>query len=246
MRKGKYTKRGGFAFRKRSVALLLALVLAVVGVVGGTLAWLAASTGEVKNTFTTSDIDVTLTETKTDFKMVPGWTIDKDPKVTVKSGSEDCWLFVKVEEQCSVSMTDDGTTTYGFDDFIAYAIAEDWTPGDGTGEGKNGVPVGVYFRKVEGVTEDKVFTVLGKGSKEVNGATYSWLDNQVLTLPTVTKEMMEAVEKEGAKKPTLTFTAYASQLYKTNKPTGEGVTDDQKTAAQFTAAEAWANVNPAT
>lgn len=234
MRNGKYSKSTGF----KSMALLLAMVLLVGCAIGGTLAWLTAKTTPVTNTFTTSDINITLAETKTDFKMVPGWTIDKDPEVTVTKGSEDCWLFVKVDESCGVKKTE--TENYNFDDFIAYAIENGWTAGDGTGEGKNGVPVGVYFRKVEGVTEDKVFEILAAGEfvdTAANNTKVTWSANQVATKPSVTKEMMEAANKVGATKPTLTFTAYASQLYKTNKPATGDVT-----TAQFTAAQAWANV----
>ena len=42
---------------------------------------------------------------------------------------------------------------------------------------------------------------------------------------------MNALDAEGAVKPTLTITAYASQLHK-------------NATTEFTAAEAWANVNP--
>lgn len=246
MKKGKFEKKSSFVFNKKMLALLLALVLVVGGMVGGTLAWLVDSSDKVTNTFTTSDIGVKLEENKNDFKMTPGWTIAKDPKVTVKAGSVDCWLFVKVEKQGSVTVgTGTDAKTYTFDAFIAYAIDSGWTAGNGTGEGKNGVPEGVYFRKVENVSSDTSYDVLASGSKEISGVTYSWDANQVLTLPTVTKEMMEAAGKAAdTDKIALTFTAYASQLYKTNKPTGEGVTEEQITAAQFTAAEAWANVNP--
>lgn len=57
---------------------------------------------------------------------------------------------------------------------------------------------------------------------------------------TVTKEMMKQVTTNN--EPTLTFTAYAFQLYKANKPAA-GATDTDLAAAQFTAAEAWANVS---
>lgn len=243
MKKGKFEKKSSFVFSKKTLALLLALVLVVGGMVGGTLAWLVDSSEKVTNTFTTSDIGVELKETKNDFKMTPGWTIAKDPKVTVEANSVDCWLFVKVEKQGSVTVgTGAGANTYGFDDFIAFAIDNGWTAGNGTGDGKNGVPEGVYFRKVEDNTSAKEFGILASGSKEISGVTYNWAADQVLTLPTVTKEMMEAANKAtDANKIALTFTAYASQLYKTNKPT-----EGEVTSAQFTAAEAWANVNPTT
>ena len=57
------------------------------------------------------------------------------------------------------------------------------------------------------------------------------LNDQVTVKGSVTKEMMNSLEQNTY--PTLTVTAYASQLYKNNTQT-------------FTAAEAWANVsNPA-
>ena len=47
--------------------------------------------------------------------MVPGNTIAKDPKVTVEAGSEDCWLFVKIEE------------SQNLDTYISYTVASGWT-----------------------------------------------------------------------------------------------------------------------
>lgn len=129
--------------KKKSLALVLALAMIVVCVVGGTLAWLTATTPEVKNTFTTSDVDITLTETTTNYKMIPGYTIDKDPKVTVLAGSEDCYLFVKVEKSTN------------FDTFMTYTIATGWTRGDGTN-----IPSNVYYREVAASTDNQEFGVL--------------------------------------------------------------------------------------
>ena len=99
----------------------------MAGVVGGTLAWLTDQTDEVKNTFTVGDINIGLTETTADYKMVPGNTIAKDPTVTVKANSEACWLFVQVTESTDLK------------DFITYAIAEGWTALPGVD--------GVYYRE---------------------------------------------------------------------------------------------------
>lgn len=84
--------------KKKTIALLMAVVMLFGVTVGGTLAWLKAETTEVKNTFTPSDIGLTLTETTTDYQMVPGNKIAKDPVVKVDADSEDCWLFVKIEK----------------------------------------------------------------------------------------------------------------------------------------------------
>ena len=194
--------------KKKTFVLLLALVLIAGAAVGGTLAWLTDTTDAVQNTFTTSDIDITLAESENlNLQMIPGCTIAKDPKVTVKAGSEDCYLFVKVEKSTN------------FDTYMEYAIDTDWTALDGVD--------GVYYIEIDTADEKGVaFNILGTGTKAFDGITYTWADNQVLVKPTVTKANMEALNVEGAKKPTLTFTAYAVQLYKSN-------------GVKFTPAEAW-------
>ena len=176
--------------KKKSIAVVLALVLLVCCAVGGVLAWLTATTGPVVNTFTVGNVDITLAEsvdTDSDgaasFKMVPGQTIVKDPKVTVVGGSEACWLFVKVEKSTNL------------DDFITYAIAtgdNGWTQGDGTK-----IPANVYYRAVSAATTGQEFNVL--------------TGNQVTVKDTVTKAMMDDINDGTAPKPTLTFTAYACQ-----------------------------------
>ena len=139
------------ANRRRSVSsrafiALLALVLVIGCVAGGTVAWLVAKTEPVVNTFTYGNIDITLTETTgTSYKIIPGTDITKNPKVTVKGGSEDCWLFVKVEES--------GTFVA---DKVTYAIDNGWTPLEGE--------KGVYYREVAAVTADTDFSVL-EGNK---------------------------------------------------------------------------------
>lgn len=96
--------------KKKTVAILMACVLMLGCVMGGTLAWLTDKTDEVVNTFTVGDIDITLTETpNTDSNndnqndcwsaiLIPGNTYKKDPVVSVTEDSEDCYLFVKFEE----------------------------------------------------------------------------------------------------------------------------------------------------
>ena len=92
-------KKSNFRMNGKALALILAVVLVVGGVVGGTLAWLTAESDTVTNTFTLGDIDIDLDETTgSNYTMIPGNTIGKNPKVTVTAGSEDCWLFVKVEK----------------------------------------------------------------------------------------------------------------------------------------------------
>ena len=80
--------------------------------------------------------------------MVPGNSISKDPSVTVESGSEACWLFVKVEESAN------------FKDFMTYTIANGWTALENAD--------GVYYREVDAVTEDTKFDVLANNQVQVS------------------------------------------------------------------------------
>ena len=85
--------------KKKSFVMALALVLVFAVAVGGVVAWLTDKTGSVTNTFTVGDINIELDETTgNSYKVIPGTTIDKNPKVTVKANSEACWLFVKVDK----------------------------------------------------------------------------------------------------------------------------------------------------
>lgn len=137
--------------RNRRIAMTVALVLVVaLASVGGTIAWLTATTAPVTNTFTTSDINITLAETKSDFKMVPGGTIAKDPKVTVVAGSEACYLFVKIDESTNLT------------NFISYTVATGWTPLSGVS--------GVYYREVAATTADTAFSVLKDDQVTVNNS----------------------------------------------------------------------------
>ena len=126
---------------KKKLAIFLACVLLVGGIVGGTLAWLTDKTDPIVNTFTTSGIEIDLTETTgTEYKMVPGCTITKDPVVTVEGGSEACWLFVKLEK------------ANDFGKFMTYAIADGWTLVEGQSN--------VYCRTVSANSVNQPFAVL--------------------------------------------------------------------------------------
>ena len=174
--------------KKKGLAMVLALVLLAVCAVSGTLAWLTAKSDTVVNTFTTSDIKVELKETTgREYKMIPGYTIGKDPKATVLAGSEECYLFVKLEKSSN------------FDTYLDYAIADGWTQLTTDKDGK-AISDLVYYRKV--LTKDI-------------GTAYSVLANDQVTVKgEVTKAQMNALDAAGAVKPILKLTAYASQLYK--------------------------------
>ena len=212
MKRGKYEapRAPRHHSSKKGLAVLLSLVLVIGCVVGGTLAWLTAESTEVKNTFSTSTIGVDLKETTTEYKMIPGWDIAKDPKAWITDGSDAAYLFVKVEKSAK------------FDTFMTCEIAAGWTELT-SAAGDN---YKVYYREVATTQmgETNAFAILK--------------DNKVTVKDTVTKEMMNALkaddpatEENESTYPTLTFTAYAHQLYQNEE------------LDKFEAATAWGSVS---
>lgn len=161
----------------KTVAILLALVLAIGCAVGGTLAWLISKTDPVVNTFTYGDIDIGLTEdTKGPYTITPGKNITKDPKVTVKANSEACWLFVKVEEK-------------NWNEKVTYEIEKGWTALENQTD--------VYYREVGAVTEDTSFNVLKDNKVTVRDTlTKDEVDQLKGKKPTLTFTAY-AVQKDG-------------------------------------------------
>lgn len=174
---------------KKILALALAALLLVAVSVAGTLAYLVDSTEEIENTFTKSNVDIELTETKKDFQMVPGATIEKNPIVTVKAGSEDCWLFVKVEESADLTK------------YIDYEIAEGWTA----------LENGVYYREAKAgdsfsVLADDEVTVLGTVTNQMMDQVTG--DNVTLTFTAF------ACQKEGFDTPAAAWAeAKTAEIY---------------------------------
>jgi len=98
--------------KTKNKALLLALcaVSLVTASVFGTMAYLTDD-DKVTNTFTVGSVAITMDETDVDnssqnanhrdqansYKLLPGHTYVKDPQIHVDPTSEDCYLFVKVE-----------------------------------------------------------------------------------------------------------------------------------------------------
>lgn len=166
-------KTGNYQNNKpvKGMALALVLVLLIGCGIGGTLAWLTAQSATVTNTFTVGDINITLQEhpfktnstTELDetstpvqsintYKVVPGGTQPKKPFVTVKAKSENCYVYVCIENNLTIdkavvvtydiqttgdnkeweqvaTKTDDTTgavtTLYRYKDVIAYNETED-------------------------------------------------------------------------------------------------------------------------
>ena len=172
--------------KRRSVSskmfvMMLALVLVFGCAVGGTIAWLTAKTAPVVNTFTYGDINIELTEsTGSDYKIIPGVEIEKDPRVKVKAGSEACWLFVKVEEA--------GTFVANK---VTYSVDDSWTKGNGTD-----IPANVYYRELGAATNDISFDVLAGNKINVSSDLTKEDIKDITTQPTLTFTAY-AVQKDG-------------------------------------------------
>lgn len=101
--------------KKRTILLVASLAVTASLSLGATFAWLQAETGVLTNTFTVGQIGLTLDETKVERNVVvadaprvesgntyilyEGAVLPKDPTVTVKAESENCYVFM----HCDVS-----------------------------------------------------------------------------------------------------------------------------------------------
>lgn len=182
----------------KALALLLVIVLLVGGAIGGTFAWLMTNTDPIVNTFVAGDIQIELKEhvldgtgqwatpeTYTDvgnsaILALPGRTIQKDPTVTVKEGSEPCYLRVLVKVNWSEA-ADNEFAQFAYSDWFAFD--QSWRVNrifDGTYV-TNGKYVGYdiyelrYQTLVDAREADKVIPVISKMTIPAN------LDNDAVS-----------------------------------------------------------------
>ena len=170
------------AVRKHTKSKILLSLLSVVLVgclsISGTMAWVMYQTNPVVNTFTYGDIHITLAETgvaaddhdrENHYSMAPAaqgsFAIAKDPTITVKAGSEHCYLFATLDKSDN------------FDEYLQYDIADGWTrlSWQQTTTGS-----AVYYRSVDYRDTDQTYPVLK--------------DNTVYVKTSVTKEMLNILD----------------------------------------------------
>ena len=170
---------------KKTVIAIVVTLLACCCVFGTTLAFLVAKTETVTNTFTFGDVNIELAETTgAEYDVVPGATIAKDPKVTVRAGSEACYLFIQIEEK-------NNTIPGGSEKIVSYELHSNWTA-------LNGV-AGVYYMTVSDTTAtDTPYQVLAGGTA-----------GEVTISSNVTKDHLATI---AANVPALVLTAYAVQM----------------------------------
>lgn len=154
--------------KKKTLISIIAVALVICVSIGGVLAYLTSRTNTITNTFTVGNVGLTLTETwNTDSngdgtndswsaKVIPGKEYTKDPVVTVDADSEDCWLFVKFDEN-------NNPATY-FDYTSTLTGANGWTQGDGTN-----IPKNVWYRSVLASDTTKTWHLLEGDKITVSG-----------------------------------------------------------------------------
>ena len=193
--------------KARNKILLLALCMAALIAVSvlGTMAYLT-STDEVTNTFTVGQVKITLDEAKVNdagvavtpaervkansYKLMPGHSYTKDPTVHVTDGSENCYIFVKVENGISAFEAANEEGTGGYKTIATQITTNGWT--------KLADVDNVYYRSyTNGENAQKSFTVFSnfKIADNANNAE-------------ATKTSWNAVTAENTK---ITVTAYAIQ-----------------------------------
>ena len=146
--------------KKKILVACLCVALAVLTVAGTTLAYLT-SQQTVTNTFTVGNVKITMDENDVDndtntadnvaingeqrdkansYKLMPGQTYTKDPIIRVDANSENCYLFVTVDNQIS-SIEATGDTTVA-----AQMAANGWQAVE------NQTNLYVYIGKAEGAS----------------------------------------------------------------------------------------------
>lgn len=187
--------------KTKNKALLLALcaVSLVTASVLGTMAYLTDNK-MVTNTFTVGSVAITMDETDVntdgtpvegenvdrvtanEYKLLPGHTYVKDPQIHVAPTSEDCYLFVKVENGIAAIESKDADKSVD-----AQMVAKGWT-------------------KVEGQTN--VYVKMNGNALQIvkGGETVNVFETLTIDGATVDKTKLEQY-----KNATITVTAYAVQ-----------------------------------
>ena len=152
---------------KRLIAVILLIALAAVVTVGATYALLTSFAGPVENDFTIGKVEISLTETTgTDYQLIPGKVIEKDTTVTVKGGSEDCWLYVVVSENAT------------FHEYLSYSMDDGWLPLHGY--------AGVYYRSVVKSASDTPYRVIKDNAVKVSDTLTEEKMSEIQSTPTLT------------------------------------------------------------
>lgn len=197
---------------RKVLTMVAALALTAALAIGGTLAYLTKATNTVTNTFTVGSIDAFLDEKDVDnsqtgktvdmesgrdtanaYKIIPGTSIEKDPTVHIKSGSEKCYVYVQIDDQLNNTVS--GSASYTVD-------STKWEQVGTTSDGKT-----IYKYVVSSTTEEGGTTV----KNYVVDASLAQQDLVVFNGVTISGSVVteENIASLGSK--TITVNAYVHQ-----------------------------------
>lgn len=161
--------------RKKVLLVVASMAILLVGSMMATYAYFT-DFDEVENTFTVGKVEITMDEakvdaegqatqesrvTENDYHLIPGLSYDKDPTIHVAANSEDCYLYVTVDNQIKALV--DATTIEN------QMVANGWSALEGVTFGEKDLQVYVYGEKVvkSASVQDVVvfndFTIKGEG-----------------------------------------------------------------------------------
>lgn len=207
-------KGGNFIKNTKTALVVVCAILLVAASIMGTLAYLTDTTDEVKNTFSVGKVTITLDEAKINtngepldedgkvvddanlaervtentYVMIPGHEYTKDPTIHVAADSEDCYLFVTIDNGiASVEHTIAGQL-----DRTDTGIRYKWTA-------------------VEGYSNLYCYTVDGdlKKPNVVHGGSTPYVFKTITIDETATYAQLEALKNADAK---IEINAYAVQV----------------------------------
>lgn len=175
---------------------------------------------DAKSFEVTTDIKNAARVQSNKYKLIPGKNYPKDPRITVKAGSEKCWLFVAVTETNN-TLGDNGQA-------VKFQVNDSDGAWNGVSElGNDNYTkkdnVSVYYTIVDASTASQDIYVLKKADNECNDA------NHATGCVTVASE----IGSTWTGTPTLTFNAAAIQYdgLETNKYEGTDAELDAAKAA---------------
>lgn len=197
--------------KKKILVACLCVALAVLTVAGTTLAYLT-SQDKVTNTFTVGNVKMTMDEAKVntdgtpvenanrvdsnDYILSPGHTYVKDPIVHMDAVSENCYVFIKVENGLGVLEAATSAEDGGYKNIAAQITANGWKP---LMNGTTAV-AGVYYQEYTKNQTNRELEVFANFKIADNANTLKNANDQVIW-DTIT----------DANKITVNVTAYAIQ-----------------------------------
>lgn len=204
---------------KKLVAVGLILIVMAMLTVSPTISWLSSKSDTVVNTFAGGAISIRLDEalvgtdgkaikgdeakrvTSNSYKYMAGATLDKDPTPTVLKGSEECYVFLCVENE----LTEMFTMNYATESWLK--VAE-----------KDGKAVYAYSTKIDALESDEdiklepIFTTVTV-SKDLTAEEISKLGERKLSVTAYAVQTDSVSSKDAIDSAIAEFIPGASATY---------------------------------